>query len=462
MRSTLQRRRYQPEHLARRDLIGVRLAAALAAVGLLSFAWASNSFGLLDEGSGGPQVVSATGGVTPDGRLLAIAAVLRNRASTSAVAEVVASVGPAGAARPWEQRRLETPAVQLTLTAGASQSHSWDIPVSLPAGRYDAWVWLRVPSVGSWVGVSQRRADAVPFVVRDGSPILRTVAPGPIMFGAASGTVSPADPTVVNLSTQVVNESRGPVAAAIRWGLEAVDDRGSHGVWASQPFVKAGGVRWLTAQPGSTAVQIRGSALVGSGSYRIRLQLVDAVAPDDVADAGAASLLPGGSLDDVLIAKPIVLASSPSDGIMRTEPPAGPLAVTALQPPSELVSGQPARVTFTVTNLSDQEARGSAFVILAPFGDRTPWTDELVSSTPTQIDLPGGSSRQVTATIRVKAPMGVYGLSTWIHGTGADATVHVDGAFADAGTRILAPPPAPLRTKPNSGGGSVGPSMGRT
>jgi hypothetical protein len=454
MRSPLQRWRYRPEHLARRDLIGVRLAAALTAVGLLTFAWASNSFGLLDAGVGGPQVASASGAVSPDGRSLSIGAVFRSRTSASAVAEVLASVGPAGAAKPWDQRRLETPAAQVTLAAGLSQSHTWQIPLSLPPGRYDAWVWLRVPSLGSWIGVSQRRADTVPFVIGNESPILRNVAPGPISLGAATASVARADPGVVNVSTEIVNRSPAPVAVAIRWGLQGLDDSATQGLWANEPFVIAGGVRWLTAPPGATAVQVRGRALVSAGSYRVRVQLIGAARPTDVADAAAPSQLPASSLDDVLISKPVALTSTPVVEVLRTGPPAGPLAVTALRPPSQLVSGQLAQVTFTVTNLGDQEVRGTAFVLLAPLGDRTPWTDALVSSTPTQVDVPGAASQQVTATFRIKTPEGVYGLSAWIHGTGPYSAIHVDGAFAMGATSIVVPAPAPTPTKPNGGAGT--------
>ncbi len=333
----------------------------------LGFVWAHASLGIL-VGSTTPQLGGAVK-LARDGRSVRVVGSLRNRSSRFLVAQVQISFSPSGATQAWNERVLEGPAEQVKVLPGQRWTGAWTIELDLPAGRYEAWLWMRTPSGSGWVGSAQERVTRTPLRMERTAALLRSKPPGGVALRNVVAQPSEADPSTIVLSGGVDNQSGAVSAIAIRWGLVPAAPADVT-AWARRALVPSGGIRWLTAPPGLTELNISGASLMPAGEYDVRVQVVAAPAPLDPSDAGTATALVAAPLDDVLVTGTIGVTPVVTTGIVRIAPPAGPLAVTEVASGAAFVEGRSAAVTMTITNLSDRDASGSVFAILGPVGSQ--------------------------------------------------------------------------------------------
>jgi hypothetical protein len=392
----------------------------------VAFAWAHASLGLF----GARPPTRLAGKAVPRENVISVVATLTDDLTRPLTAQLQVSLDPWGSARPWDDRVLEGPAAQLTLPAGKSVKRTWTIELDVPEGRYEAWLWLREPSGGTWVGTGQRRLTRTAIRVPRTAPILRARVPTGIVLTEVHATTEPGDPTPVSVTAVVDNSTGAPKPVGLRWGLlPAVP--ADQSTWAAEPLAPSGGVRWVNAAPGKTSVTLSGMSLIAPGAYHVRVQLLPGPAPSSPFDAAAGTVQAPLALDEVLVTNSLEVDPVRTPGLVRPSPPDGPLVITKIGSGPRLAARMPAQVTISIENLGDVRADGSVFAIFAPIGSAQPWSDEVAASAQLPVSVAPGTSASVLVRLPAGVPAGTYELSAWVHGaTAKTEATHVDGVIS--------------------------------
>ena len=311
-----------------------------------------------------------------------------------------------GSSAPWERSVYHSETREVTLSA-PSMSLEWSEDASVPSGVFEVWVVMhKLQNDGTW---QHAAAIQVASSVRLLSPFSNVVRAAP---PAASGSI---DSVSVGAGFSSVSVQVSSSLAGLLLLADAVPSLDS---WQRAPFAPFESLRVF---PGTRTYSVALPDALPAGVHRLRSRLV---ALDDP--------LAGFSAQDVPVVDEVVssatFAIEQPVAYRRLSSPFGPVMVSAAR---KVVSGAPAALEVTVSNLLDVSVMARVQWHLGPVGGAEPWKHSVVSTESQVFVLGPHEVRSLVLESLSALPSGTWEASAWAHYfvPASSVPVHSDALF---------------------------------